>query len=444
MSLQRRARANRLAAALVAVAFAVSLAIASTAFAADAEPAQTPADMLQQLASSPVYEGECTILCHANISATKNYANEIKFSHGHHILMQCSDCHQRFPHRQSGTERPTMKGCYNCHGLRHGPRGVLAKGECEACHNTPRWQLRPAFHVNDWAGKPHVKPSEGELNTRCMMCHQASDCVTCHDQKGIRWEPKTNWDYDPSVSDGSSRSGCLACHGNTTLLKSLAGGNKSFQVSGLETSAHRDITCQGCHADYRYDDKPAITKLWTVNAGLQCGTCHQDSKDESNRAPVAIYEKSVHAAKIRDGNYDSATCASCHGGHFIQRIDSAEASAAMHASAYRTCARCKQHGDEYETFNDYYHGRAYKKGADDAPACWQCHESHGILPANDPQSSVYQANLGATCGQPGCHKGSNETFTNAAGKLIHQKVAAQKENPVLQFVANIKGMIGGK
>ena len=443
MSLQKRTSARRLTVALVAMAFAASLVIASTAVAADPEPTQTPIDALQQLADSPVYEGECTVLCHANISATKNYANEIKFSHGHHILMQCSDCHPRFPHRPSGTEKPTMKGCFNCHDLRHGPRGVLAKGECEACHNTPRWQLRPAFHTADWAGKPHVEPGLAETTTKCMMCHEQENCTTCHEQKGIKWQPEKGWDYDPSGDDGTNRPGCLTCHGNATLLKSLGGGNKSFQVTGVQDSAHAAISCQQCHPDYRYDDKPATTKVWNVNAGIQCGTCHQDAEDESNRAPVALYNKSIHAKEINAGNYDSATCASCHGGHFIQRLDSAEASAAMHASAYRTCARCKQHGEAYETYNDYYHGRAYKKGASDAPACWQCHKSHDILPQNDPESSVYPANLGATCGQPGCHKGSNEQFAAAAGQLIHQKVTAQKENPVLQFISNVRGMIGG-
>lgn len=426
---------------LVMFSFSASVLLASVAFAAEAPAPQTLTDVIQQMANSPVYETECTALCHANISDTKNYTGEIKFTHGNHILLQCGDCHPRFPHRLSGTEKPTMKGCFDCHGLYHGPKGLLGKANCEACHNTPRWQLRPAFHSATWADKPHVKPAQDELNTKCMMCHTTTSCVECHDRKGIKWQPKS-WDYDPSGwADG--KPSCLTCHGNATLLKSIGGSNKSFQVSGVEDSAHSTISCQQCHPDYRYDDRPSATKMWSVNAGIQCATCHQDAEKEKNRAPVALYEKSVHAAKIREGNYDSATCASCHGGHFINRLDSAEASAAMHASAYRTCARCKQHGEAYATYNDYYHGRAYKKGATDAPACWQCHNSHDILPQNDPKSSVYKANLGTTCGRPGCHTGSTEQFGNAAGKLIHQKVQAQKDNPVLQFIANIQGMIGG-
>jgi hypothetical protein len=308
--------------------------------------------------------------------------------------------------------------------------GTIAKGECPACHVTPRWQMSCPYAKTtaDWAGKGHVTLGETKLNTDCMRCHTEPNCTTCHDNKGVVWTPTTGWDYD-------SGNGCQSCHGSSNLLKQTNGMAKSFQVTGLEESAHRDITCQQCHPDYRYDDKPAATKLWNVNAGIQCGVCHQNAKDEKNRAPVALYEKSIHAEKIREGDYKSATCGSCHGGHFIYRLDTAEAKARMHGSALRVCARC--HPVQYASYNDYYHGKAYKEGALDSPACWQCHKSHDILPAADPQSSVSAKNVGATCGQEGCHKGSNEQFGADAGSLIHRKTEAQKTNPIVDFFTNL-------
>ena len=440
MSLRFRARrGRRFAIAIATAAFAMSIMAASAAFAVDISAQVSVTDIIQQLANAPVFEGECTAVCHGNIAATKNYASEIKFSHGNHILIQCSGCHARFPHRQSGTEKPTMKGCFNCHGVRHGPRGLLAKSNCDACHTTPRWQLRPAFHGNDWAAKPHVQPAYDSLNTKCMMCHTAKDCTTCHDKKGIVWQPKSGWDYDPGETSGT-QSGCLACHGDATLLKASDGGTRSFQVTGIEDSAHRGVTCQQCHQDYRYDDKAAPTKLWSVNAGLACATCHQNAKLAEDRDPVKLYEASVHAKKIREGNYESATCGSCHGGHFIYLLDTPEAKARMHASAYRVCARC--HAAAYGTYNDYYHGRAYKNGAGDAPACWQCHESHDILPKADQASSVSDKNISATCGQAGCHKGSSQQFGTDAAQLIHRKAQVQKDNPLIQMITRVKGMIG--
>ncbi len=445
MSLTMKRRTGKLVArTLVVAVFALTVALASAAFAADQEAPQTSvSDVIQQLANSPVYEAECTALCHANIANTKNYASSINFSHAYHILLQCSDCHTRFPHRKSGTELPQMKGCFNCHGLRHGPKGIIAADACQDCHKTPRWQMScPYGNEPQWESTGHVE--KGKVPSKdCSMCHKPAECVDCHEQKGVKWEPEKGWAYDPG-EDSGPKSGCLACHANATLLKTIGGGTQSFQVSGLDMTAHAELTCQQCHPDYRYDDQKAATPLWNVNAGLQCGTCHQTLKEPNLSQPVAEYNQSTHAEQINQSNWESATCGSCHGGHYIYRLDTEEASAAMHASAYRTCARCKQHGTDYSTYNDYYHGRAYKKGAPDAPACWQCHEAHLILPKSDPKSSVYPTNLGETCGQPGCHKGSTEKFAAAAGQLIHQKGKAQEENPVLQFISSIQGMIGGK
>ena len=445
MTFRFRARPGRLLAlALAMAAFCTVAATASLAFAADQAPfdqldlTTTPASitqLFQQLANAQVDGAACTTLCHGNIAASKNYSSSIKFSHGNHIIVQCNGCHPRFPHRKTGTERPTMKGCFDCHGLRHGSMGIIAKDNCDACHVTPKWRLRPAFHTPDWAEKPHVAPANAALNTRCMRCHKSGDCVVCHESRNIDWTPKTGWDYD-------SNNGCQACHGSSTLLKQDAGSVKSFQIDGIDSSVHRSNTCQQCHPDYRYDDTPGVTKLWSINAGIACATCHQNSDKPELRAPVAEYNKSIHAQKILDGNYDSATCGSCHGGHFIYSTKTEAGKLRMHGSAYRTCARCKQHGTDYATYNDYYHGRAYKNGAADAPACWQCHTAHKTLPKADPASSVSEKNVSSTCGQKGCHKGATEKFGADAGSLIHRKGEAQQQNALLQLIARIRGQGG--
>jgi hypothetical protein len=414
--------------------------VAAPAFAADkGTPQLAVSDLLNQLQSSQVEKDVCTS-CHNTLDPAATFAADIKFSHGYHIRMQCSDCHSKFPHQKTGTQKPTMKICMNCHGVRHGPQGIIAKDNCDACHNTPRWQQScPDSKIPDWAGKGHIAKGNAELNSKCAMCHKPAECTTCHDRMGVVWQPKNGWAYDPGESDGP-KSGCYACHGNATLLATIAGGTQSFQVTGVEDSVHYKQTCQDCHPDFRYDDKPAATPLWNVNAGLQCGTCHQTLKIQKDVKPVAEYEKSIHAQKIRDGNYDSATCGSCHGGHFIYTLTTQEGKDKMHASAYRTCARC--HQAQYASYDDYYHGKPYKDGAPDAPACWQCHASHNVLPQKDPASTVNSVNLGPTCGQQGCHKGSTEQFGAQAAQLIHRKGQVQEQNWLLQQIAKVRGLIG--
>ncbi|MBI5231476.1 MAG: hypothetical protein HY876_04840 [Coriobacteriales bacterium] len=384
--------------------------------------------------TKPVVKQTCSF-CHANIANTKNYASEIIFSHGMHLMVQCSGCHAKFPHMadaaQQGvsTDKPTMKGCFNCHGLRHGPMGRLASDVCSDCHNTPKERLKPAFHTFGWRGTPHVAPANAEFNTKCAMCHKKESCTLCHDNEGVRWEP-ASWDYD-------SGTGCQSCHGSETLRKDSADGSKSFTVTGIDASAHRDVTCQQCHSDFRYDDKLPASKVWQVNAGYACAKCHQTAKKERDRAPVGAWKKSVHYAELQGGNAQSATCASCHSGHTIQRLDTDYAKQMLHGSAYRMCARC--HKDEYASYDDYYHGAAYKKGASDAPACWECHNAHDILSKEDKASAVSGVNLAKTCGR--CHKGSEDSFGEAAGQLIHEKKETLKQNPVNQLITKVRAWI---
>ena len=442
-TMQVRPRASRLLSAVVATAIVVAAMIfAVPAFAADSgTPQISVTDLLgqlDQLQNMTVEEDVCA-KCHATYDPAASFATDIKFSHGYHVKMQCSDCHTKFPHQKSGTQRPNMKICMNCHGLYHGPQGILAKANCDACHNTPKWQLScPYSNITDWAGKGHVARGQTDNNKDCMMCHTQSDCQSCHDQQGVVWTPKDGWGYDPG--EANAKDGCYACHGDSTLLAPVAGTNQSFQVTGISDSVHYQNTCQQCHPDFNYLGTAGVTKMWNINAGLQCGVCHQTQKKPNLSQPVALYEKSVHAQQLRDGNYNAATCASCHGGHFIYSLDTAEGKAKMHGDAYRVCARC--HTTQYASFDDYYHGKPYKDGAPDAPACWQCHASHDILPKANPASTVNDANIGTTCGQQGCHKGSTEQFGEQAAQLIHRKTQVQQDNPLLQLIARIKGAIG--
>jgi hypothetical protein len=386
----------------------------------------------QRLGDQQPVKEICKESCHADIANTDNYSSSINFSHGYHMRYPCFSCHPRFPHNKNATvERPTMKACFNCHGLRHSSSGKIASGVCKDCHRAPKKSLRPPSHTQDWAGTPHVKPAEKSFNTECAMCHDAFSCTGCHDKKNIDWAPKA-WEYDAGE-------GCLSCHSDPTLRVATAQGSKPYLVTGLDDTAHSETTCQQCHPDFRYDDKSSQSKIWQVNAGYACAECHESQKEERLKKPVAEWKASVHYEQLRDGNTNSATCGSCHMGHLIRKIDTPFEEAQMHGSAIRMCAKC--HEAAYTSYDDYYHGAAYKQGEQDAPACWQCHNSHKVLPANNPQSTVYRANVSKTCGQEGCHKGSEAEFGEDAGDLIHQQSQAVKDNPLGKLVATVRSWV---
>ena len=118
------------------------------------------------------------------------------------------------------------------------------------------------------------------------------------------------------------------------------------------------------------------------------------------------------------------------------RLDTAAAKAAFHAQAQTVCGGADCHKVQYASYNDYYHGAAYKQGAPDAPACWDCHGKHMILPKADKGSMVSAVNTAKTCGT--CHPGSKESFSQQAGTMIHQKTAVEQANWLQQTVNKVK------
>ncbi len=348
--------------------------------------------------------------CHGNIADNK--LPGITFSHGAHIIYECVVCHTQFPHQPQGLSIPKMKDCWTCHGVRHGSQGIMAKAQCEKCHGAPRSGKRPKDHVGDWAGRGHVAPAKAGLESRCAMCHTKAQCDACHARTKVTWETTSTVSYNAA-------DGCLSCHGHD--LPRL-----SKTVTGVEASAHRGVGCQSCHPDFRYDDVKAATKLWRVNAGMSCASCHDHDKQ------TADYRTSVHATAIAKGNYKSATCGSCHGGHDIERLKTDAAKTRLHEASLAMCGTSGCHDDTYIRYADYWHGEPYKAGAADAPACWQCHGAHGVKAVKSKESSVAPENLAATCGT--CHEGSTEAFAVAAGSLIHRKAEARSANPLARVL----------
>lgn len=386
-----------------------------------------------------VYSDKCTP-CHANYNSTNKHPTYI-FTHGNHITYECRTCHPEFPHRPEGTDLPVMKDCWNCHGLRHGPQGVLATGVCTDCHGNKLEGLRPAFHTSDWAGKAHVQPANERLTTECSMCHTQSQCDECHSRENVFWSAPTPMVYD-------AKSGCLACHGSSNLIKATSVGVRSFQVSGIDQSAHRDLACPQCHLDFAYKEVKGQTNVWSVNAGMSCAQkgCHDtdDPATQKNEDQVTAYTASVHGSKIAAGNLKSATCGSCHGGHTIQSLKTDKAKRALQLASKQMCSGC--HLERWDNYNDSYHGQAYKAGAADAPACWDCHTAHATQPASAPASTVNDTQLANTCSgdsaPEGCHnqhKKASESFIEQTASMIHKQYDERENNPIFKMFPFLNG-----
>jgi hypothetical protein len=215
------------------------------------------------------------------------------------------------------------------------------------------------------------------------------------------------------------KTGCLVCHGDPKISQRRGHGenNSSLHISdaALAGSVHKNIACTSCHTDFKMltatKDHAGKTGDYRMIAGLSCKNCHQHSKQ------LVEYGRSIHGRLALSGNpKKGATCADCHGSHDIKSMKDDKAYAAeFHLSGGKICGKC--HKDYADSYNDYYHGKAYNQKAQDAPACWDCHGAHDVLPSDVLTSRVSPSVLPQTCGK--CHIDSREEFATQFGSMIH-------------------------
>lgn len=259
-------------------------------------------------------------------------------------------------------------------------------------------------------------------------------------------------------------SGCNVCHADPNLVRPGGETTQSVYINpaDLENTAHPKTVCTGCHADFAYKTphKNAQTDAWKDVAKSNCKNCHgAEAADiaagaHSPAGKPGVSEQALEAERVANGQPAKVPlCGDCHGSHDIQYLtpekwekkgnlalaDQARAGKkALHARGLELCGRC--HEAEANDYADYYHGAAYRRGAPDAPACWDCHGAHKMLPAKDPMSPVNPAHLVETCGR--CHKDVNENYTKYA-RMIHRRDQVESQVPLFVFFNSTRSVIQG-
>jgi len=240
----------------------------------------------------------------------------------------------------------------------------------------------------------------------------------------------------------AAKAGCLVCHGDENLIRLREDEIVSFFVdpAELEAGPHATVQCAGCHLDFAFT-LPHVqeTEDWQRTAKSACKNCHQDQYVE--------YGQGAHRIEVGNGASADADekplCGDCHGAHdMVALVDSPEGQAAMRDNAWEVCGRC--HEDYWENYNDYYHGRPFKRGgAYDAPSCWDCHGYHDIRPSSDRRSTVHESRLAETCtSNPACHHDVNVDYLTYA-EMIHGHGELLEQNPLFDLLSRIRSAISG-
>ncbi|MGZ8265898.1 MAG: cytochrome c3 family protein [Burkholderiales bacterium] len=194
-----------------------------------------------------------------------------------------------------------------------------------------------------------------------------------------------------SAAPSNADQQCLACHGTKGLEKKLPSGETlplHVEGSTFAKSVHGSLGCGVCHSDVTLENHPPLKKKVTSvrenSLALQkvCSSCHADK--------FKLYEGSIHAALLRDGNPAAPVCTDCHSPHEIMP------KASFDVATGAPCGKC--HGSIFEAYLGSVHGLARKQGRAEAPVCSTCHSAH------DVKAAAGQDNLRHTCF--GCHSGA--------------------------------------
>lgn len=255
----------------------------------------------------------------------------------------------------------------------------------------------------------------------------------------------------PITLDKKGRAGCLACHGDPKIHRVVNGKKESLYISPerFYSSVHKERSCLDCHTDWEFRTHKVKGGGYKKTAGLACIRCHKHDKQYRD------YRDSIHARIAMGGakpsgkeakGKDAPTCGTCHnaleprGIHYVKKYPKkpktwrdSEYWTKYRFSADKVCGQC--HMDRFKSFNDYYHGRAYKTKEVDAPTCWTCHNNHDIFRQDEMRSTITDNNLPATCGR--CHPDPTISFTSQYAEMIHGRDNLYKKHLVLQYTRNL-------
>ncbi len=286
-------------------------------------------------------------------------------------------------------------------------RSVHARLSCQDCHPGSD-QLPHAADLPDPACRT-CHPVEAELHSRGVHAHKHSEangdvprCWDCHGGHDVL-PPTDRNSHTYPLNVLVTCSGCHSHHGVSPNLKmegqdlvdhymdSVHG--RAVQGAGLAVAA----TCPDCHRahDIRPSNDPA-SSVHRNHVPDTCGRCHVGIEE--------LCAGSIHFERKENGEADERrpVCTSCHTAHAITRVSTPSFS----RDIVEECGLC--HEELYATYRESYHGQVNRLGYGRAARCSDCHGSHEVRPASDPDSLISEQNLIATCGR--CHPGATANF----------------------------------
>lgn len=292
--------------------------------------------------------------------------------------------------------------CQVCHGnkslaMNKGGRQVsLYVDEAKLKNSTHASMTCVNCHVGlNPAAIPHAKVIR---RVQCSTCHEAdgfkssihaniTGCTPCHGTHDVR--PVK--DPKSQASPTSVSATCGQCHSEAFRLFS-----DSAHKGALASASSSAPNCVGCHGAHNVlPESNPQSPVYQPNEAKLCLKCHLENPQIREQvgysaAFIAGYGRSAHALALASGNHNAATCSDCHGSHDLKAAGNPD-SWVNKRNIAKTCSPC--HQEISKVYGESIHGTAVLKGNLDSPTCTNCHGEHEIFSPDDPRAMVAPGNV---------------------------------------------------
>ncbi len=378
------------------------------------EPGNPPAFDAASLRSSPHAGLDCTN-CHADLADKKEFPHAEKLA-----PVDCGSCHsdQKAQYDQSlhGTAAKrgdkTAPSCTLCHGThdilpssntRSKTNTMAVPRLCGQCHR----EGSPVSLTHDISQTNILSNYEDSIHGVGLMKRGlivTAVCTSCHTAHSVL--PHT--DPRSTIAKANIAKTCTKCHARIEDVH-----QKVIRGELWEKQPNLIPACVDCHQPHQ------VRRVFYSEgmADRDCQKCHENPALKS-AGGVSMY---VNVAELGRSRHVRTACVQCHTGA-QPSLDRPCKTVAPKVD----CSIC--HAAQVSQYNGSTHGQLVAKGSPDAPACRDCHGTHGIMSRNDIDSRTYSRNVPTLCAQ--CHRAGQKAAVRYTGKVV---------NPVEHYAESIHG-----
>lgn len=280
------------------------------------------------------------LACHSDKTLSKKllnkeilslYVNGNEFKNSVHANVGCTGCHTDI----SMDNHPVVKKIKSKKDY-----SLSRTKQCAVCHTDNQMKKRLPIH------------SSLAAKGTCVECHGYHAVVSSVVQKtGV---PENQY--------------CMTCHSRQLTMKMNNGETLSVLVneSVLRKSVHGKLKCTECHAGFSMTQHPmrsySSKRAYSIEISKNCWKCHERAAED--------YKVSVHLDMLMRGNNKAPACTDCHGDHAVASTKT------YRDIGITSCNKC--HADMNSSYEASMHGKAWRKGVENAPTCASCHNAHNV------------------------------------------------------------------